>query len=320
MDESKTLNNISDTFEQTRLKERLRNVKEELARVDIGTVNLLENIRFYPEEEKNDLKLAKELAVIADVYVNDAFGVAHRNNISTVGIARYLPAVAGLLMEKEVEMIEKAINQPKQPLVVIIGGAKVKTKMVLLEKLLGKAESILFGGVIANTFLKAQGYEMGRSLVDEGMKQQAKKILRMAKQSKTKISLPVDMVVGDLDKNQYQGVVKVSEIPGKLQALDIGPKTQAIFGKTILSAETIIWNGPMGVHENPKFAIGTAYVYQMIAENRGSLSIVGGGDTLTALKNEDYLETIDNVSTGGGAMLELIERGTLPGVEGLMNL
>ena len=216
-------------------------------------------------------------------------------------------------------MISKAMEKPRRPLVAIIGGAKAETKIILIERLLEKADTLIIGGGVANTFLKAWGYEVGKSLVNYEMVELAKKLYWKAARSKTRMLLPSDVVVGDLAKNKYAGIADSSRIPPDMQALDIGPQSQAEFGAEISRAKTIIWNGPMGVCENPKFVTGTDFIYHAIAENRSSLSVVGGGDTLGALKEKDFLKTIDHVSTGGGAMLEFIEQGSLPGIDALLD-
>ncbi|MFH1280436.1 MAG: phosphoglycerate kinase [Candidatus Beckwithbacteria bacterium] len=296
--------------------------KELLTRVSQakeGSVNMLENIRYYAEEESNDEVFAKKLAQVAEVFVNDAFGVGHRAHASTVGVAKYLPAVAGFLLEKEVDIISKSIEDPKKPMVAIIGGAKAETKITLVDRLLEKADVLIVGGGVANTFLKAWGYEVGKSLVDHEMVELAKKLFWKASRSKTRMLLPTDVVLGDLEKNIHNGVVAGDKISKDMQALDIGPRTQAEFGAAIAGAGTIIWNGPMGVYEDSRYATGTDFIYHAIAENKESLSIVGGGDTLAALKEKDFLKTIDHVSTGGGAMLEFIETGTLAGIEALLD-
>lgn len=290
-----------------------------LASIKPNSVNLLENLRFYPGEEKNDPVFARKLAAYGEVFVNDAFGVSHRTHASTVGVTKFLPAVAGLLLEKEVDIIGRAVGKPKHPFVVIIGGAKAETKIPVIRRLLKRADVVLLGGGVANTFLRASGFKLGKSLYARHLVKEAKKLLIAAACHNTKIMLPLDSLVGDLEKKEYDGVVGVDKVPARLKVLDIGPKTEVAYGAEIAKAETIIWNGPMGVFEVKQFALGTEFIYQAIAENRNSMSIVGGGDTLTALPKEEYLETIDHVSTGGGAMLEFIEQGTLPGIEALKN-
>jgi len=291
---------------------RLKNVRK-------GSLVLLENIRFYPGEEINDAGFSRRLAGLAEVFVNDAFGVDHRAHASTVGVTAYLPAVAGFLLQKEVEKIGLAMEKPRRPLVAIVGGAKAETKITLIDRLLEKADTLIIGGGVANTFLKAWGYEVGQSLVNYEMVELAKRLFWKAARSKTRMLLPSDVVLGHLAKNRYEGIAGSAQIPQNMQALDIGPQSQAEFGAEIARAKTIIWNGPMGVYENPKFATGTDFIYHAIAENRASLSVVGGSDTLAALKEKDFLKTIDHVSTGGGAMLEFIEQGSLPGIDALLD-
>lgn len=284
-----------------------------------GSINMLENIRFYPQEEANEPKFSRQLASLGDVYVNDAFGVDNRAHASTVGVAKWLPAVAGLLLEKEVDTINRVMNNPQRPLVVIIGGAKAETKITIIGRLLKKADTLIVGGGVANTFLKAWGFTVGKSVVNDEMVDLAKQLFWKASQSQTRLLLPVDVVVGNLQKNKIFGTVAADKIQADQQALDIGIKSQAEFGAVVAKAGTIIWNGPMGVFENPKFCQGTDFIYHAVAHNRESLSIVGGGDTLAALKKEDYLKTIDHVYNGGGAMLEFIEKGSLPGIDALLD-
>lgn len=280
---------------------------------------LLENIRFYKEEEKNNKKFGRKLAAIADIFVNDAFGVSHRVHASTVGVTEFLPSVAGLLLEKEVDIISSATEKPKRPLVAIIGGAKAEGKITLVGKLLEKADYCLVGGGVANTFLKAWGYKVGRSKVSHEMVELARGLFWKASRGKTAMLLPSDVVLGNLQTGKVNGVVSSDKISDKWQALDIGPQTQAEFGHAIAKANTIIWNGPMGVCEKKEFANGTEFVYYAIAQNRQSMSVVGGGETLAALGKKEYLRVIDHVSTGGGAMLEFIEKGILPGIEALLD-
>ncbi len=292
---------------------------DRLKKIKPGSIILLENIRYYPGEETNDENFSKRLAGLAQVYVNDAFGVDHRTHASTVGVTAYLPSVAGFLLEKEIEMIDKVLSKPKRPMVAIVGGAKAETKITLIDRLLETADTLIIGGGVANTFLKAWGYDVGKSLVDYEMVELAKRLFWKAARSKTRMLLPSDVVVGNLAKNIASGIADAAHIPENMQALDIGPQSQAEFGAEIARAKTIIWNGPMGVYENPKFATGTDFIYHAIAENQASLSVVGGGDTLGALKEKDFLKTIDHVSTGGGALLEFIEKKTLPGIEALLD-
>ncbi len=276
----------------------------------------LENIRFYKEEEEVDQGFAKKLANIADVYVNDAFGVSHRDCASITEVPKLLPHYGGLLMEREVETIGHALKHPQHPFSAIIGGAKVSTKLKLLFKLTEITDFLILGGGLANTLLYALGYPVGRSLCERDCADDVKKIVRHAKEKKTKILLPLDVVVGSKEGND--GVVKkISEVGDNDMILDIGPESQAEYAKTILASKTLIWNGPVGYMENPEYARGTDFLYYTISQNKGLVSIVGGGDTLAAIDKKEYLNTITHISTGGGAMLEFIEKGTLPGIEAL---
>lgn len=276
---------------------------------------ILENIRFYPEEKANDLKFAQKVASLGDVYVNDAFGVSHRNEASIVGVPQFLPSFAGLLLKKEVAMIGKITRHPKKPFIAIVGGAKISTKLNFLSKLTEIVDYLLLGGGLANTFLLAQGYQIGQSLAETKEVEKVRELLRFAEQKKTTIVLPNDVIVGN--KKDIEQVVKIEDIPPHLSILDIGPQTQAQFGAIIDKAKTIVWNGPMGYCENPRFARGTDFLYYAITQNSKAFSIVGGGDTLAVISKEEYLEKITHLSTGGGAMLEFIEKGTLPGIEAL---
>jgi len=278
---------------------------------------VLENIRFYPEEKKNDLEFAKKLASLADVFVSDGFAVAHRSEASVVGVTKYLPSYGGLLLKKEVEMISKVIKNPQKPLVAIIGGAKVSTKIGLIKKLTEIADYLLIGGGLANTFICAQGNNIGTSFCEYEAVKLAKELLDSSIKNQVKIILPVDAVVAKNKDDLQSQTVKVKQIPQGSAIFDIGPETQALFGSLIAKAKTIIWNGPVGYFENPAFRRGTDFIYYSIANNQDAVSIVGGGDTLAALLKKEHLEKITHLSTGGGAMLELIEKGTLPGIEAL---
>lgn len=279
---------------------------------------MLENMRFYPGEKANDKTFAKELASLGDVYVNDAFGVDHRNDASLVGIPEYLPSYAGLLLAREVTMIDKAIKNPKKPFVAIVGGAKISTKLPILGKLVELADYIVLGGGLANTFFCAEGYNIGKSYCELEEVENAKKLLFMAAQKQTVVVLPSDVVVGDPSNTKHAGhIYRITDIPSGGSALDIGPETKARFGAVIAKAKTIIWTGPMGLFENHAYSQGTDFIYYSIAHNSHAVSIVGGGDTLNAIKNKRHLEKITHISTGGGAMLEFIENGTLPGLEAL---
>jgi len=281
-------------------------------------VFVLENIRFYPEEKKNDPAFAEGLAALADVYVNDAFGVSHRANASIVAITKLLPSYGGLLLKREIEMISKVVNKPKKPVVAIVGGAKISTKIEVLSKLIEIADYLILGGGLANTFLCAQGIPIGKSYCEVTEVEQAKKVLFMAAQKNTMLVLPQDAIVGNPADVSHGGyVTKVEDTPHNGQILDIGPETQAQFGTIIAKAKTVIWNGPVGYIENPMYRRGTDFIYYSIAQNRDCVSVVGGGDTLAAISKKEYLDNISHISTGGGAMLEFIEKGTLPGIEAL---
>lgn len=281
---------------------------------------LLENIRFYPGEQANDPEFAKQLATLGDVYVNDAFGVSHRKAASLVGLPPLLPSYAGLLMKKEVTMLEKLMKHPYKPVVAIVGGKKIATKIKFITKLTTMADYVLLGGGLANTFLVALGHKVGESLIAKDDIDGAEKILKLAEKKKTKILLPTDVVVAkSLDSNTSE-VRRIDQVGHNEQILDIGPDTQAAFGAAIAKAKTIVWNGPVGYMENPEFKRGTDFLYYAITHNVGAISVLGGGDTLAAINKKEYLNKITHISTGGGAMLEFIENGTLPGIEALKHL
>jgi phosphoglycerate kinase len=283
-----------------------------------GEILFLENIRFFKEEEHSDKKFAQKLADLADVYVNDAFGVSHRECASITEVPRLLPHYGGLLMEREVETIGHALRHPAHPFAAIIGGAKISTKLKLLFRLTEIADFLILGGGLANTLLYALGYPIGRSLAEKDMVDDVKRIVRHAKEKHTKILLPRDVVVGNKDDEKGGGTVKkISEVGTNDTILDIGPEAQADYAKAVLNSKTLIWNGPVGYIENPEYARGTDFLYYTISQNPKMLSIVGGGDTLAAISKKEYLNTISHISTGGGAMLEYIENGTLPGIEAL---
>lgn len=281
-----------------------------------GEILVLENIRFYEGERKNDEKFAKDLASLGDVFVNDGFGVSHRDSPSVTGVAKILPSYGGLLLEREVEMIGHVVQHPKKPFVAIIGGAKVSGKLELLYRLTEIADYLILGGGIANTFLLAEGKKIGKSLAEHDMVDEAKKIIRHAKEKDTQIINTLDVLVGDKDDQEAGGVTKsVDEVEDDDVILDIGPETQAEYAHVILEAKTLIWNGPVGYIENPQYARGTDFLYYTITQNGSVTSVVGGGDTMAALTHKEYLDKITHISTGGGAMLEFIEKGTLPGIE-----
>lgn len=280
-----------------------------------GEVVLLENLRFHSEEEANDPAFAQSLARLGEIYVNDAFGSAHRAHASTEGVAHYLPAVAGLLMEKELRYLGNALANPERPFVAILGGAKVHDKIGVIQNLLPKVDRLLIGGGMAFTFLKAQGYEIGRSLLDSESMEFARRILQEAGE---KIVLPVDVVVAPEPRvDAPVQVVPVDQIPPDQMGLDIGPQTIARFSEVARAARTVVWNGPLGMFELAPFAEGTRGVLQAVAES-GAVSILGGGDTAAAAEQLGFADRITHISTGGGASLEFLEGRELPGVAALM--
>jgi len=279
-----------------------------------GEILLLENLRFHPEEEKNDREFARQLAGLGDLLVNDAFGVSHRAHASVHGIAEFLPAVAGFLMEKEITFLGQAVTNPKRPFVAIIGGAKVSDKIGVLENLLTKVDTLIIGGGMANTFIAAQGYETGKSLVEPDKIELAKHLMAVARERGVNLLLPVDVVAAEkFAPDAAHKVVSVDQIPADWQALDIGPATREAFATAIAQAATIVWNGPMGVFEMDAFAGGTVAVAQAVAASP-AISIVGGGDSIAALEKANVADRISHVSTGGGASLEFLEGKTLPGI------
>jgi phosphoglycerate kinase len=282
-----------------------------------GGLLLLENLRFHPGEEANDPAFAVKLAALGDVFVNDAFAAAHRAHASTEGITHYLrPAVAGLLMKQELEALARVVDAPARPLVAILGGAKVSDKLQLVESLLARVDRLLVGGGMAFTFLKAQGREVGRSLLEADLVPAAARLLETAKARGVDLRLPVDTVVAaSIDAGAGQ-VVPVTAIPADRMGLDIGPATVAAFGEAIRDSRTVIWNGPMGVFERAPFAAGTLGVARAVAEAPG-LTVVGGGDTVAAVEQAGVTRRIGYLSTGGGAFLEYLEGRTLPGVAAL---
>ena len=284
-----------------------------------GGVLLLENLRFHPEEEKNDPVFARSLARLADVYVNDAFGTAHRAHASTVGVTEYLPAVAGFLMEKEIDIMGRALTEPARPFAVIIGGAKVSDKIRVLEHLLDKVDVLLIGGGMACTFLKAQKYEIGRSLLEEDRLDFASSLVERAQAKGIHLLLPIDVVIGDkFEADASSKTVSVDEVPADWQIMDIGPRTIERFEAELTPCKTVIWNGPMGVFEFPKFRKGTEAVASILA-NLNATTIVGGGSTAEAVEEMGFTSKITHVSTGGGASLQFLEGRTLPGVAALLD-
>ena len=279
-----------------------------------GQVLVLENTRFYAGEKKNDPEMAKQLAELADLYVNDAFGSAHRAHASTAGVADYLPAAAGFLLEKEIKYLGNAIADPERPFVTILGGAKVSDKIGVIENLLGKSDHILIGGGMANTFFKAQGYEMAESLVEGDVIDIAKTLLDKAG---GKLVLPVDMVIADaFDADAADQVIEVGDVPEGWRVLDIGPRTVENFSEIIAKAGTVVWNGPMGVFEFEKFAQGTFAIAKAVADSNAT-GIIGGGDSISAIRKSGLDDRITHISTGGGASLEMLEGKVLPGLAAL---
>jgi len=284
--------------------------------MNAGDVVLLENVRFYPEEEKNDPGFAKKLAAFGDVYVNDAFGSAHRAHASTEGVAHILPAVAGFLMEKELNYLGTALANPARPFVAILGGAKVSDKIKVIENLLPKVDALLIGGGMANTFLAARGLELGQSLVEANQVETAQTLIA---KGGAKIVLPLDLVVADkFEANAQSKVVDVNAVPRDWRALDVGPKTIDAFEKILSGAKTVIWNGPLGVFEFPAFARGTIEIAKRLAQS-GATTIIGGGDSAAAVEQAGVADKMTHISTGGGASLEFLEGRVLPGVAALMD-
>jgi phosphoglycerate kinase len=293
---------------------------EMASKLEKGQTLLLENLRFHAEEEANDEAFSKQLASLADFYVNDAFGTAHRAHASTVGITKFVQkSAAGLLMEKELTYLGKALQNPERTFVAILGGAKVSDKIPVIQNLLDKVDAIIIGGGMAYTFLKAQGKEIGKSLVEEDKVDLAKRLLQEAKKRKLKFLLPIDHVVAEkIDASAATQTLSGDQpIPANMMALDIGPKTVELFTEEISSARTIVWNGPMGVFEVAPFAKGTFKIAQAVADNAAATSIVGGGDSVSAVHAAGVADKITHISTGGGASLEFLEGKKLPGVEAL---
>jgi len=290
--------------------------EEAVAALSEGGVLLLENVRFYPEETDNDPEFSRKLAQLADIYVNDAFGTAHRAHASTAGVAAYLPSAMGFLVEKEVSIMGKALEDPARPFAAVIGGVKIADKIGVLTNLLEKVDLLLIGGGMANTFLKAQGMDMGRSIVEEEKLESALEILKKAADKGVRMELPVDLVVAEeISPDAEPKVVPVNEVPADMMALDIGPETAKKYAEILAPARTVVWNGPMGVFEQDAFAKGTEAVARAVAETE--LSIVGGGDSAAAVEKVGAADRITHISTGGGASLEFLEGKTLPGIAAL---
>lgn len=289
-------------------------VREAAAALEDGQVMLLENVRFRKEETKNGADFAKELANLGDFFVNDAFGTAHRAHASTAGVADYLPAVSGFLIEKEVEFLGNAVENPKRPFVAIMGGAKVGDKIPVIENLLKKVDTLIIGGGMAYTFFKSQGLEIGTSILDKDNVELAAELLKKAEAAGVKMLLPVDCVCGKEFKNDTEyAVFPREEIPADMMGLDIGPKTAELYRQAVADAATVVWNGPMGVFEMPNFAKGTRAVAEALAES-SAVTVIGGGDSAAAVEQFGLADKMTHISTGGGASLEFLEGKVLPGI------
>lgn len=289
-------------------------VKQVVSSMQEKDVLLLENVRFYAEEEKNDKEFAKKLAELGDIYINDAFGTSHRAHASTAGVAEFLPAGAGFLMKKEIETMGKALENPKRPFVAILGGAKVSDKIGVIKNLLSKVDTLLIGGGMAFTFLKSQGYEIGKSLLEQDKVELAASLIKEAQKKGVSLILPDDVVVaGEFNEDVPHKTVLVSEIPQGMMGLDIGEKTREKFAKVIDEAATVVWNGPMGVFEMKTYAEGTLALARAMADSE-AITIIGGGDSAAAVKQLGYADAMTHISTGGGASLEFLEGKELPGV------
>lgn len=289
-------------------------VREAAAALEDGQVMLLENVRFRKEETKNGADFAKELAQLGDFFVNDAFGTAHRAHASTAGVADYLPAVSGFLIEKEVEFLGNAVENPKRPFVAIMGGAKVGDKIPVIENLLKKVDTLIIGGGMAYTFFKSQGLEIGTSILDKDNVELAAELLKKAEAAGVKMLLPVDCVCGKEFKNDTEyAVFPREEIPADMMGLDIGPKTAELYRQAVADAATVVWNGPMGVFEMPNFAKGTRAVAEALAES-SAVTVIGGGDSAAAVEQFGLADKMTHISTGGGASLEFLEGKVLPGI------
>jgi len=282
-----------------------------------GEIVILENLRFNPGEKENDRDFSKSLASLADIFVNDAFGTAHRAHASVVGIPEFIPAVSGLLLEKEVETLTTLLESPRRPFLTILGGSKVSDKIKVIKNLMEKVDSLILAGGMTYTFLKAQGYEIGKSICEDDQLDYAKDMIKLAKKNNVNFLLPVDITIApEFDKNSEKKVVSIDSIPADWMGLDIGSRSSKIFKKEIMSASTIFWNGPVGVFEWEKFSNGTKNIALAVAESN-AITVVGGGDTVAAIKKYDVSDKISHVSSGGGASMELLEGKLLPGIEAL---
>lgn len=302
----------------TKLDESIgKEVEKAVTNMQDGDILLLENVRFHAGEEKNDPALAEAFSKLADVYVNDAFGAAHRAHASTEGIAKHVPAVSGFLMQKELDVLGKALSSPERPFTAIIGGAKVKDKIGVIESLLEKVDHLIIGGGLSFTFIKAQGYDIGKSLLEEDKIELAKSFIDKAKAKGVQLHMPIDAIVAnEFSKDAETKIVDVDAIPTDWMGLDIGPKTAANYAEVIQNSKLIIWNGPMGVFEMDKFASGTKTVAEAMANTAG-YTVIGGGDSAAAVEKFDVADKMDHISTGGGASLELMEGKELPGIVAL---
>ena len=284
-----------------------------------GEIMLLENVRFHREETDNDPEFSKQLASLAEIYVNDAFGAAHRAHSSTAGVAQYLPAVAGLLIEKDLKFLGNALNNPERPFIAILGGAKVSDKIGVIDNLLEKVDTLMIGGGMAYTFFKAQGYEVGKSLCELDKLDLARELMEKAKNKGVKLMLPIDTKVGkEFDINTESKTVKYTEIPTDWEGFDIGEETIKLFSEELRKAKTVVWNGPLGLFEFPQFAIGTNEIAKVLSEINAT-TIIGGGDSAAAVKKAGLQDKMTHISTGGGASLEFLEGKKLPGIECLMD-
>lgn len=294
-----------------------KEVNEAISQLGNGDILLIENVRFEPGEEKNDPTLAQAFADMADIYVNDAFGAAHRAHASTAGVAEKLPAAAGFLMEKEIDVLGKALENPARPFTAVIGGAKVKDKINVIDHLLDKVDNLIIGGGLAYTFIKAQGHEIGKSLLEEDKIELAKQFMKKAEEKGVNFVLPVDAVVADdFSETANTKIVPIDQIPADWEALDIGPDTREVYSEIVAGSKLIIWNGPMGVFEINAFAGGTKAVAESLANTEG-YTVIGGGDSAAAVEKFGFAKDMDHVSTGGGASLEFMEGKVLPGVQAL---
>ena len=284
-----------------------------------GDVMLLENVRFHKEEEANDMAFSKALAELADVYVNDAFGTAHRAHASTEGVAKYLPAVCGYLIQKEINVMGKALNNPVRPFVAILGGKKVSDKINVITNLIDKVDELLIGGGMAYTFFKAKGYEIGKSICEDDKVELAKELMEKATHKGVKLLLPIDNVVATEFSNDAESkVVASNEIPEDWEGVDIGPETVKLYGDALKNAKTVIWNGPMGVFEFDKFAVGTNEIAKILG-GLDAITIIGGGDSAAAIEKGGFADKMTHISTGGGASLEFLEGKELPGIACLLD-